>query len=239
LANPTTAEDAEQRLRGGCPGVADPRGHSQPPDEVAATLRRDPTITEAVRQQALVWVESFGCTQLRAEAARMVRPLFAEPLIRSEVLTALRANPHLAPALRQEALAPAETYPEDAQALNQASRAVLRNPAAAASAYQQALRQVEAACHVVPDYPPFLNGCGIAYYRLGKYQQALEALTLCNRLNKASHPCDLAFLAMAQHQLGRKEQAEATLARLQDVIRRPRWAQDADAQAGLREARKC
>jgi hypothetical protein len=41
---------------------------------------------------------------------------------------------------------------------------------------------------------------------------------------------------MAHHQLGRKEQAKATLARLQEVIRQPRWAQDAAARAELREA---
>jgi WD40 repeat protein len=207
-----------------------------PPDEVAATLRRDPTITEAVRQQALVWMESFRRTQLRAEAARIVTPLFAEPLLRPEVLAALRANPHLAPALRQEALALAETYPEDAPELNRASWAVLRKPTAAAAVYQEALRQVEAACHVIPDYPPFLNGRGIAYYRLGKYQEALETLTLCNKLQKASDPRDLAFLAMTQHELGQAEEAQVILAWLQEVMRQPRWATDADAQAFLREA---
>src|SRR5262249_14747530 len=40
-----------------------------PPDQVAAAVRRDPTITEAVRQQALAWVAPFGRIQARAEAA--------------------------------------------------------------------------------------------------------------------------------------------------------------------------
>jgi WD40 repeat protein len=35
------------------------------PDEASAAIRRDPTITEAVRQQALAWVEPFWRSQLR------------------------------------------------------------------------------------------------------------------------------------------------------------------------------
>ena len=42
------------------------------PDEAAAAIRRDPTITEAVRQQALAWVEPFWRSQARYEAARLV-----------------------------------------------------------------------------------------------------------------------------------------------------------------------
>ena len=40
------------------------------PVEVAAAVRRDPTITDAVRQQALAWVEPFWRIQVRAEAAK-------------------------------------------------------------------------------------------------------------------------------------------------------------------------
>jgi WD40 repeat protein len=37
-------------------------------DEAAAAIRRDPTITEAVRQQALAWVELFRRSQARSQA---------------------------------------------------------------------------------------------------------------------------------------------------------------------------
>src|SRR5262249_56437693 len=56
-----------------------------PPDQVAAAVRRDPTITEPVRKRALAWVGHFERIQARAEAARLVKPLFAKPLLRSEV----------------------------------------------------------------------------------------------------------------------------------------------------------
>ena len=157
-------------------------------------IRRDPTITEAVRQQALAWVDPFWRIQVRAEAA------------------------------------------ENARALNDAGWAVVCRPGAGASAYQRALRQAESACHLDPDNFHFLNTLGVAYYRVGKYQEALDTLGRCNKLRKESDPSDLAFVAMAQHQLGRKEQAHTTLERLRDVMKQPRWAGNAEAQAQLREA---
>jgi uncharacterized protein HemY len=164
---------------------------------VAAAVRRDSTITDAVRQQALAWVEPCWRIQVQARAAR---------------LTA------------------------SALALNNASAAVVLNPRADASAYRQALRQAEAACAVVPDNIEYLNTLGLAYYRVGKYQEALDMLGRCNKRRPESVPEDLAFLAMAQHQLGRKEQAEATLARLREVVKQPRWASRAETQDLLREA---
>jgi tetratricopeptide (TPR) repeat protein len=51
-----------------------------------------------------------------------------------------------------------------------------------------------------------------------------------------SSPQDLAFLGMAQHQLGHREQARTTLARLREALKKPQWAQNAEAQGFLREA---
>jgi WD40 repeat protein len=45
-------------------------GRTPLPAEVAAAVRRDPTITHAVRQQALAWIEPFWRIQVRAEAAK-------------------------------------------------------------------------------------------------------------------------------------------------------------------------
>jgi hypothetical protein len=51
-----------------------------------------------------------------------------------------------------------------------------------------------------------------------------------------SIPADLAFLAMAQHQLGHKEEAQTTLVRLRQAANKPRWARAQETQAFLREA---
>jgi hypothetical protein len=74
---------------------------------------------------------------------------------------------------------------------------------------------------------------------MGQYAEAVATLTRSDKLNSprgGPQPADLAFLAMAQHQLGRKEKAQATLGRLRDAMKQPRWAQDAVAQGFLREA---
>jgi tetratricopeptide (TPR) repeat protein len=212
------------------------------PEEVANAVAKDPTITEPVRKAALAWVQPCWRMLVHAEAAHAVEPLFAKGLLRSEVLAALRADAHLSPAVREEALALAESLVKNARALNEASWAVVRNPSVSASAYQHALRQVEAACHLQPNNQHVLNTRGVAYYRVGKYQEALQELTLSNQYFKPLSAHDvsfahgLAFLAMTQHRLGQKEQAQATLDRLREVMHQPRSANDAQAQGFLREA---
>jgi WD40 repeat protein/serine/threonine protein kinase len=245
-------------------------------DEVAAAIRRDATITEAVRQQALALVKPFQQSQLRAEAGPLVESLFGRLFLRSEVVAALRADAHLSEAVRQEALKLAETFAENASALNNASRAVVRRTGADAAAFQQALRQAEAACRLFPDNADYLTTLGVAHYRVGKYQEAVQALTRSDQINafsswypaksagahtatavaagmgeaglftslacllggtlQYSRPQNLAFLAMAQHQLGFPEQARTTLARSQEALKRPQWARNAEAQGFLREA---
>ena len=212
------------------------------------------------------------------EARGLVKFLFANLLPRTEVLAAIREDATISQSVRQEALKLAETFPENmnAIALNNASWAVVREPGADTAAYQWALREAKAACRVAPNNPELLNTLGVAYYRVGKYPEALETLTrsepgnafaIWSRAKSVgartvaataagtgeagsftalaclygstlpySKPHDLAFLAMAQHQLGQSEQARATLAWLQAALKRPWWAKDAEAQGFLREA---
>ena len=105
-----------------------------------------------------------------------------------------------------------------------------------------AVAQMAAACRFAPARFAPANGeyaiaLGVAQYRLGKFQKeeyrnALATLTKCDQY----HATTLAFLAMAQHQLGQQEQAEATLARLREALKTPTWAKNAEAQGFLREA---
>ena len=74
---------------------------------------------------------------------------------------------------------------------------------------------------------------------MGRYSDALATLTKSDKLNATkggSFPHDLAFLAMARHQLGKKDEAKATLARLREVLKQPGWAKQAESQVFLREA---
>src|SRR5262249_28676365 len=154
----------------------------------------DPTITEAVRQQALSWTEPFWRIHVHAEAAK------------------------------------------NALALNDASWSVVGTRDADPAAYERALRQIHTAYRLAPDNLDFLNLLGVACYRVGKYDEALEALGRCNKLRKESVPGDLAFLAMTQHQLGQKEQARTTLERLREIVKKWEWTNNVEAQGFLREA---
>jgi tetratricopeptide (TPR) repeat protein len=213
---------------------------------------------------------------LEREARGLVQFLFAKPLLRSEVLAAVREDATIREPVRHEALKLAETFPENANALNNASWMVVCEPGADPAAYQRALCQAEAACRLAPDNSYNLNTLGVAYYRVGKYPEALQTLTHSDRGNASANllraksagactvaaaaagtgeagpftalacllggtiryslPADLAFLAMAQHQLGHQEQARTTLARLREALKQPQWAKDAEAQSFLREA---
>ena len=98
----------------------------------------------------------------------------------------------------------------------------------------------EAACRLRPGNGACLKTLGVAQYRAGRYPEALDTLTQAEPRNakqfQGSVPADLAFQAMAQHQLGQRDQAAATLARLRERLKPPGCANDAESQAFLREA---
>jgi hypothetical protein len=208
------------------------------PDEAAAAIRRDPTITEAVREQALAWVEPYWRSRIHSEAVHIIVPLFAELMLRSQVVTAIRANGSLNEAVRQEALALAETFPENAPLLNVTSWAVVREPGADAAAYQRALRQAQAACRAAPDIAGFINTLGVAYYRLGQYAEAIAALEKSRSQEEpsGSDAGDLYFLAMCHYRLGNATKAREYLERAKDSQQR-NAARMPDAQLELERFR--
>jgi hypothetical protein len=174
------------------------------------------------------------------EVVARVRSLFDELLLRAEVLDRVRTDPTLGEADRQFALGVAQTQSEDGAALNEAAWKVVKARDASQNAYAQALHRAEAAVRLAPGNWLNLTTRGVAQYRMGQNAEAVATLTQSDKLHvavyKGSQPADLAFLAMAQHQLGQKEQAQATLGRLREVMKQPDWAQNAEAQGFLREA---
>jgi WD40 repeat protein len=168
-----------------------------------------------------------------------VEELFDALLFREKVADALRRDAALNEADRAFALSVAQTHSEHAGAWNDAAWNVVKVRDSGEDAYTRALRYAEAAVHLAPEDGEYLNTLGVAQYRVGRYADALATLTKSEKLNatkEGSIPDDLAFLAMTQHQLGKKDEAKATLARLREVMKQPRWAQNAEAQGFLREA---
>jgi tetratricopeptide (TPR) repeat protein len=124
--------------------------------------------------------------------------------------------------------------------LNAASWDVVRQPGAPAAVIHRALRQAEAACRNAPDSARCFTTLGVARYRLGNYQEAIAALQQADRIDAAAqnhlNPARVAFLALAQHRLGRTEETRAALSLLRESMKRPEWAESGDALSYLHEA---
>jgi tetratricopeptide (TPR) repeat protein len=176
----------------------------------------------------------------RRATIQMVADLFGQMPLRADVLERLRTLPRMSPSRRHEVLAVAETYPEDPSALNKLAREVVKQPGGEMSGYRKALRYSEEACRLGPEDGSFLTTLGVACYRVGNYEKALDVLARSDQINalrdKASGPADLAFLAMTHLQLGHAKEAQAKLQLLRERMKDPRWALDAQAPGFLREA---
>jgi tetratricopeptide (TPR) repeat protein len=174
---------------------------------------------------------------IEREALGLLGYLFAKPLCKADVLEHLRTSPAITPEARQLALTLIERYREESnpERYHQASWAVLRQPYLNAFQYRFALRQVETACRLAPENGQYRTSLGVAQYRVGKVQDALETLKRAEERH-GGKPAFLAFLAMTQQRLGLKDQARATLERLRQTMRDPEWIMDADARMFVGEA---
>jgi hypothetical protein len=165
--------------------------------------------------------------------------LFGKLLLREEVRTALQKDPTLDEPDREFALEVAQSYRQDPQSLNHAAWNVVKLRGAPKDAYALALRRAEAAVRLTAEDGYLLNTLGVAQYRAKRFADALATLMNSEKLNatkEGSHPADLAFLAMTQHQLGKKDEAKATLDRLRKLMKQPHGAKDAECAGFLREA---
>ncbi len=178
--------------------------------------------------------------RLEREAVSLYQFVLKRLALKLEMIKHIRQDATVSEPVRGQALAWAERYREDPRHLNQASWAVGPGSGASPAAYHLALRQAEAACRIEPNKGEYLTTLGVAQYRVGKYQEAVATLTQADKVNgeeyQESLPHDLKFLAMAQHQLGQKEKAKATLDRLRETMKKPEWAKEPWAQVFLREA---
>jgi WD40 repeat protein len=174
------------------------------------------------------------------EARDLVDSLFDRLFLRDEVVDRIRSDAGLAEAVRRAALPMAQAHYENATHLNEASWETVRQAGSAMASYQRALRFAEAACRLAPNHGFYLNTLGVAQYRCGLYREALDTLRRSDELNAKSSgrslPADLAFLAMAAHQLGQTDEAKAYLERLRAVMKDPKATPGDEEQGFLQEA---
>jgi WD40 repeat protein len=182
-------------------------------------------------------------TVRRRELVEKVQTLFSRSLVKDQVLRELRMDSSLTKPDRRFTLEIAQTHADNAFQLNEFAWGLVRGSGGKKEAYAKALRAAQAAVQAEtengPNFGNYLNTLGVAHYRLGEYDKALETLLRSEKLNATeggSHPGDLAFLAMTKHQLGQKDEAQTALAQLRQVMKNPGQANIAEAQGFLREA---
>ncbi len=101
--------------------------------------------------------------------------------------------------------------------------------------YRKAYEQAEEACRLDPDNRDHLRTLGVALYRLGRYQEAVEELTASNQLT-GGLPSATSFLAMAYHRLGQTAEASAAMRQLRTIVKYGKWVCRPDVQDCYRQA---
>ncbi len=139
--------------------------------------------------------------------------------LKDELTRTIREDPSVGPEARQRALAMAERYRESPRRLNLESWWAVLADKQSPERYRLALRQAEEAVRREPRNAAYLTTLGVAYFRAARPADAVKALAQVPAPQR-DRPVPLAFLAMAQKQLGQHE-CEATLKRLEDVMKRP------------------
>jgi WD40 repeat protein len=215
---------------------------SLPTSDVLDHIRSDAALTNDVRERALELAEPYGRSLVDHEAGRLLESLYARPMFRPEVLESLRGDVKVRESVRRRALALAELVPENSDRLNAASQAVVIQPDREPSAYRRALLQSEAACRLVPRSADFLSTLGLAQYRDGQFQAAIDTLTRAEQIRAGSDESltavDLALRTLSTHRLGLNNQARAALLRLRELDSRPEEARNTQERGFVNEAEK-
>jgi hypothetical protein len=82
-----------------------------------------------------------------------------------------------------------------------------------------------------------MNTLGMCAYRAGRHNEALVALKESTTL-KGKNPMDLAVAALVQAAMGRKDKAQAVADQVVEMMKDPKWADDAEVKQLLAELKQ-
>jgi WD40 repeat protein/serine/threonine protein kinase len=142
----------------------------------------------------------------QSQAGSLVRRLYEGLRLKHAVIEHLKEDSTLGADLRKIALSIADQIEEDPLLLNSLSWGVVKWDDGEAEAYRLAVGQAEEACRLVPDHGGYLNTLGVAYYRVGRYEEAVATLERASQARpKGGTAVDWFALAMSHHRLGHTE----------------------------------
>ena len=144
-------------------------------------------------------------------ARRTVNRMYEQYLFYHEVINQLLADKSLTMQIREMALRIAHVRQEDVATLCKEIWRVIRLPDQDAETYRLALRMAEKANQMEPDEWLILHTLGVARYRVGAYQKAVESLSQSNNLRQAAvsevlHTSKINLKAMSLAQRIREEE---------------------------------
>jgi WD40 repeat protein len=210
------------------------------PEELAACIDHDPTVSEDVKKAANSVAETYWRSLADREASQVVASLFGQGLFREEVVDHIRTSPTITSRICVRAVALAASASEIPFALSEASWSVVRKPGASAAELSRAVRQAEAAFRLAPALGAIPTTLGVAYYRIGKYKEAIDVLNAAEELyaksGAASYPPNLAVLSICHLKLGNSKEARTIRECLSRVARLPKWLNWPEAHQFIREA---
>jgi WD40 repeat protein len=162
----------------------------------------------------------------RQEARNLVAHLYSKPMLKDEVLALLTDLKTITEPVRQEALVLARQQELDCNLLQHHSGAIMAYPNRTPDEYRRAVKWMEAAHRLAPEFGTFAQDLGAALYYTGQYERAAFMAERAHQMHlKKAEPgevpaYDLLILAMAQWKLGRHEEARATLQHARDPRQR-------------------
>jgi WD40 repeat protein len=182
--------------------------------------------------------------RVRREAKGLVAFLLNRPLLKSEAEAGLRDLATITAEVREQARALLADAQDEPVRFNEAAWTIARQPGLPADRYQAALRHAQTACRLAPNTGPFLNTLGVAQYRCGLHAEAVQTLTRSQPMNARRvglltllpEPSDVAFLAMAHHQLRHKDEAARFLGQTRKCLQNAAWKTNPEARQFLAEA---
>jgi WD40 repeat protein/serine/threonine protein kinase len=206
---------------------------------VAKKIAGDSSASEPVKRRAIELAGAAEAVYLEREAAAIVRSLFGKPRLREEVIEAIRNDKTLREPLRQRAVELASKSAENIDGLKQECTILLDPAGTTSQQHQRALKEAEMLCLERPEEPVHWAFLAMAQYRTDKFSEALATFAAHSQLDSPEPVVqvrELAFTAMAQHRLGRSNEAHKTLERLRQIMKRPFINGRAIAESFLREA---
>ena len=246
-------------------------GHTSWISSVAISTDDKTIATGDSRGNVILWESSLPANSHGARlnsrvAQEVVDKLYERHGLYTEVIDKLKGDSALDEAVRTLALRIAHARRwQDAEKHKKDSWEVVSSPDWDVRAYQAALEKAQEAKRLEPNdpsilaplylpryfgagandgrpSPSILTVLGIAEYRTGSYEEALETLTHVEKIRKdnqlESDPACMAFIVMALNKLERPEEAEASLYNLRQLCKDEQLTEDEKAQAFLAEAER-